>query len=72
MNSPKDQVVLSAIAERVKASLDKIRAGAKYVQRDNKLTLQLEFEDEVDLAEQWMIALADCKILLKMLGEDVS
>lgn len=59
------------IAQRVAESLAMIRKGVTYVPKDGKVTIQLTFEDEIDLAEQWMIALADCKFLLQQVGREL-
>ncbi len=59
---------LTEIRTRVSESLAKIRKATKFVPKEGKLTVALEFEDEIDLAEQWMVTLADCKFLLEQDG----
>lgn len=74
MNSdahPSEEERVDEIAQRVAEMLVKIRSGTKFVPKDGKLSIELTFEDEIDLAEQWMLTLADCKFLLKKLGREL-
>lgn len=66
-----DTNTVDAVYERVMEAINLIRKNAKYVKEEHTLKLTLEFEDEFDLAEQWMTTLADCKFLLRQLGRDL-
>lgn len=67
-----DGNTVEAVCARVVEAMTRIRKATKFTPGDHILQITLEFEDELDLAEQWITALADCKFLLRQLGKDVS
>jgi len=56
---------IAEIRERVSVARDQIAGSARM--QDNKLVIGLTFEDEGQLAEKWMQAIADCNSLLCIL-----
>lgn len=70
-NPPTEQNSIDAVYERVMDATNLIRKNTKFTSADGNLVITLEFKDEVDLAQQWMTTLADCKFLLRQLGRDM-
>lgn len=62
---------IDSVYERVMEATNLIRKNTKFTSADGNLVITLEFKDEVDLAQQWMTMLADCKFLLRQLGRDM-
>jgi hypothetical protein len=56
---------LAEIRARLQQAKDAIKADVKL--DGNKLTIGLEFEDEGDLVNRWIQAVADCNSLLCIL-----
>lgn len=56
---------IAEIRERVREAQDNVKKGARL--EGNKLVLSLEFEDEGQLTEKWLQAIADCNSLLCIL-----
>jgi len=56
---------LAEIRERVTAAVEAVSDGART--ENGKVIVGLTFEDETQLAERWLLAIADCKRLLAII-----